>query len=143
MPLPEDLCNRSPGFCALIIQEKTPSPLPIGCLTYGLPKVNRKHCVVVAQGYRLLLLLPATGGPALPGFPFRLCVPHQACVETPLLEVHLPGDPRPDFPGPTDAQRLRKKDMGKDEGSLGVPTPVENPLLFNSQYGRKAVTHYS
>ena len=48
-------------------------------------------------------------------------------MNTPLPEVHPPCDPGPDLSGPADAQRLRKNGMGKDEGYLGVPTPVENP----------------
>ena len=38
--LPEDICNRSPGFCALVIQEETPSPLPVGCLSDSLPELS-------------------------------------------------------------------------------------------------------
>ena len=58
---------------------------------------------MVALGYRLILLLPATGGPALPVAPFRLGVPYQACVETPVPEFHRPGDLCPDLLGPADA----------------------------------------
>ena len=38
--LPDDLCNRSPGFGALVIQEETPSPFPVGCPTDGLPELS-------------------------------------------------------------------------------------------------------
>ena len=75
----------------------------------------------------LVFLLPSTGGPSLPGGPFHLGIPQQALVETPLLEVHLPGDPGLDRLFPTDAQRLRKTNVGEDEGSLSVPTTVQNP----------------
>ena len=122
MILPEDLCNWPPSFCALVIQEETPSPLPVGCPTDGLPKLTIQHCVVVALGFRLILLLHVTGGPALPVGTFRLGIYHQARMKTPLPEVHPPGDPRPDFPGPTDAKRLREDEVGKDKGSLGVST---------------------
>ena len=95
--IPEDLSNRLPGFYALVIWEETPYLLPVGYPTDGPPYLTWKHCVMVASGYRLILLLPATGGPDLPGGPFRLGVTHQACVETPLPEVHLPGYPVTDF----------------------------------------------
>ena len=39
-------------------------------------------------------------------------------METPLPEVHPPGDPRPYFPGPTDTQRLCEDNMDEDKGSL-------------------------
>ena len=96
---------------------------------------------MIALGYLIILVLSATGGPALPEGPFRLGIPHQACMETPLPEVHLPGDPRPDFLGPPDAQRLSDDEMGKDKGSLGVPIPVNYPLPFHGQYGREAAPH--
>ena len=51
-------------------------------------------------------------------------------METTLPEVHPSGYPHPDFPGPTDTKRFREDDMGKDKGSLGVPTPVNYPLPF-------------
>ena len=38
---------------------------------------------MITPGYRLILLLSATGGPALPDGPFRLSVSYQACMETP------------------------------------------------------------
>ena len=41
-----------------------------------------------ALDYRLILLLSAGGGPALPGGPFRLGVPYQDRMENPILEVH-------------------------------------------------------
>ena len=121
--LPEDLCNRSPGFCAFFIREETPYPLPVGCLTNGLPELSQEHCIVEALRYSVVLLLAAEGGPALAGSPFRLGVPHQASMLPPLPEVHAPGDPGPDLPGPADAQRLCQHDVGKDEGSIGVLTP--------------------
>ena len=74
-----------------------PPPLPVSCPKYSLLYLTRQHCVVVAPGYRLLLLLSATGGPAVSVGSFRLLIPHQACMDTPLPEVHLYGDPRPDF----------------------------------------------
>ena len=76
-----------------------------------------------APGYRLILLLPAGGGPDLTGGTFRLGSPYQTCVLTSIPEVYMPGDPGPDLSGWTDAQRLCKNNVGKDEGSLGVPTP--------------------
>ena len=82
---------------------------------------------MVALGYRLIFLPPAAGSPALPGGPLRLVAPHQARMETPLPEVHLPCDPGPDLSGSADAQRLFKNGVGEDKGYPGVPTPVENP----------------
>ena len=67
-----------------------------------------------------LVLLSSTGGPAIPGGPLRFGVPLQARMETPLQEVHPPGDQRPDLLGPTDAQRIFKNDADEDEGPLGV-----------------------
>ena len=95
---------------------------------------------MLAPGYHLILLFSPTGGPALPGVPFRLGIPYQARMETHLPEVHMTGYPRPDLLGPADAQRLRKNNASKDKGSLGVPTPAENLALFCSQYGRKSGT---
>ena len=88
---------------------------------------------MVTPGYRLILLLPVSGGPAFPCSPFRLGVPYQSRVDTPHPEVHLPRYPGLDLLGLTDAQRLRKKNLGKDKRSLGVPTPAKNPLPFRSQ----------
>ena len=64
-------------------------------------------------------------------------------METPLSEVHAPGDPGPDLSGPVDAQRLRKNDVGKDEGSLGVPTPVKNPPPFHGEDFQEAAPQRS
>ena len=75
---------------------------------------------MLAPGYRLLPPLSTAGGPSLPGDPFRLGAPHQACMENPLPELHPHGYRRPYFLGPTGTQRLREYDVGKDEGSLGV-----------------------
>ena len=85
----EDLCNRSPGFCALVVREETPSPLPVGGPTASLLKFTIQQCVVVTPRNGFVLLLSAGGGPALSGSPFRLGVPHQIRVQTPLPEVHL------------------------------------------------------
>ena len=82
---------------------------------------------MVAPHTGLVLLLSSTGSPALPGGPLRLVIPHQARVETPLLEFHPPGDPRQDLLFPADSQRLFKINVGKDEGPLGVHTLDENP----------------
>ena len=128
MLLPEDLYNRPPGFGALVVREETPSPLHVGCLADGPMKLNRQHLIMAAPGYRLILLLPAIGGPALSGGPFHLGIPHQSPVETSLPEVHPPGYPRPYLPGPADAQRLCKNDVGRDKGSLGVPIPSKHLL---------------
>ena len=93
MILLENLCNGSPSFSAFVIQEDTSSPLPVGCLTYGLTNLTGQYRVMITPGYRLILLLSSTGGPALPRCPFRLGVSYQAYMETSLLEVHPPGDP--------------------------------------------------
>ena len=114
--LPENLRNWSPGLCALVIWEETTSPLPVGCLTDGLPQLTRKYRVMVSSGYRLILLLFSAGGPALPFSSFRLSVSYQACMETPIPEVHSPGDTCPDIPRPADAERLCEDDVGKTRG---------------------------
>ena len=121
--LPEDLCNRSPGFCALVIWEETPSPLPVDCPTDGLPELSQEHCLMESPRYGVLLLLVTEDGPALAGSPLRLGVSHQVSMLSLLPEVHAPGDTRLDLPGLADTQRLCHNDVGKDEGSLGVPTP--------------------
>ena len=61
--------------------------------------------------------------------------------EPPPPEVHLPGDPCSDTPGPADTQRLCEDDVGKDEGTIGVPTPANNPPSFRSQYGLEAAPY--
>ena len=119
----ENLCNQFPGLCALLILEETPSTLPLNCLTDGLTQFTRQYCVMVALGYCLILLLSSADGPALPGRPIRLSVSYQAFIDTPLLEVHLPGDPGLDLSGPTDAQSLREDNVGKAEGPLVVIGP--------------------
>ena len=96
---------------------------------------------MLATGYHHHLLLSAAGGPALLGGPFHLGIPHQARLETPLSEVHPPGYTRPDLLGPADDKRLCEDDVGKEKGSLGVPTPVHYPLLFHGQDGREAAPH--
>ena len=109
--LPENLCNRSTGLCALVIWEETPYPLPVGCPTDCLHYLTRQYRVMVALGYHLTPLISSDGGPALTGSPFCLCVSYQACVENPIPEVHLPGDPCLDLPGPADTQSLREDDV--------------------------------
>ena len=121
--LPEDLCNQSPGFGALVVREEKPSPLPVGFPTDVLPDITRQHCVVIAPRYGVVLLLAAEGRTALSDSSFRFSVPYQARVLAPLLEVHLPGDLCPDLLGPADAQRLSEDDVGEDKGSLRVPAP--------------------
>ena len=85
---------------------------------------------MVTPGHGVLLLV-AGGGPDLLVIPFRLGVPHQARMQTPLPEVHALHNLCP-----ADAQRLRENGVGEDEGSLGVPTPTEIPAPFRSQYCR-------
>ena len=143
MLIPEDLYNRLPVFSALVIREETPSPFPVGCMTYGLPELTRQYHGMVTSGHNFVLLLAAGGGPALPGSPFCLGIPHQARVQTPLPEVHAPRYPGPDLSGPADNQRLREDNVGEDDGSLGVPTPTENPPPFRGQNCREAVPYCS
>ena len=97
---------------------------------------------MVAPCYHLILLLPATGGPDLLEGPFRLGIPHQAYMYTPLPEVHPPGYPGTDILGPADAQRLCKNYVVEDKGSIGAPTPTNYPLLFFRQDGREAAPQY-
>ena len=120
---------------------RQPPPLPVGGPTDGLPELTRQHCIMVTPGHGFVLLLAAGGGPALPGGPFCLDVPHHTRVQTPLLEVHAPRNPGPDISVPADAQRLCENDMVEDEESLGVPSPIENPLSFRGQDFREAATH--
>ena len=109
----------------------------------GLPHLTRQYRVMVALGYRLILILSSTGSPALPDSPFRLSVSYQAYKETPLPEVHPPGDSCPDLPGPTDNQRLREYDVGKYEGPLRIPGHPKHPPPFCNKYGREAAPHCS
>ena len=67
--LPEDICNRSPGFSALVIREETPSLLPFCCPTDGLPELPRYHGLMKSPGHGIVLLLAAEGGPALSAAP--------------------------------------------------------------------------
>ena len=120
MLFPEDLFNQSPSFGALVIQEETPSPLPVGCPTNGLPDLTRHHCVIKLWAtISFSSFLPEVALSSLAA-PFRLSVPHQARVETPLLEVQWPRDPGKDIFGSADAQSLCKDDVGKYKRSLGV-----------------------
>ena len=130
-----------PGFCALVVREETPSPLPVGCPADGLSKLTGQYRVMVTLGHNIALLLAAGGGPDLPGGPFRLGAPHQAHVKNPLTEVHTPRNPGPDLLGPAYAQRLCENDVGEDEGYLGVPTPTENPPLFRGQDFHETAPH--
>ena len=50
MLLLEDLCNRSPGFCALVVREETPSPFPISCPTGGLLELSQEHFLMEDLG---------------------------------------------------------------------------------------------
>ena len=95
----------------------------------------------LALGYRLILLFLAADSPTLPGGPFCLSIPHQDRLETPLPEVHPPGDPCPVLPGPADTQRLCKNDVIKEEGLIGIPTPSKRPPPLCCQYGREAAPY--
>ena len=96
---------------------------------------------MVTPSYGVFLILAAGGGPTLSGCPFRLGVPHQTRVLTPLPDVHVPRDPGPDLSGLAEAQRLSENDVGKDEGSLGVPTPIKNPPPFHGHESRKSAPY--
>ena len=137
----ENLRNCSPRLCALVIQEETPSPLPVGCLTDVLPQLTRQYRIMVASVYRLILFLSSAGGAALPGCPLRLSVSYQACTDTPLPEVYPPGDHGSYFSGPMDAQHICENSVGEEKGYLRGPTSVENPLPFCSQDFREAAPH--
>ena len=107
------LCNRLPGFCALVVREDTPFPLSVGCMADGLPELTRKYLVMVTSGHGVILLLDTGGGTSLPGGPFRLGISHQARVQTPFQEVYVLRYPGPDILGPVDVQRLRANNMEK------------------------------
>ena len=141
MLLLENFFNHSPGLCILVIWEETPSPLPVGCLTDVLPQLTRQYCVMVALVYRLIFLLFSAVSYVLPGCTLRLSVFYQACAETPLPEVHLPGDPGSYLSGPTDTKHICEDDMVKDEGPIVVPCPPEYPPPFHSQDGSEPETY--
>ena len=98
---------------------------------------------MVDLNYGFVLLITAGGGPTLSGSPFRLGISYQTRVLVPLPEVHAPRDTVPDISGSEDAQHLCENNVGKDEGSLGVPTPTENPPLFLCQYCRELAPYRS
>ena len=75
------------------------------------------------------------------GSPFRLGMPHQTRVQTPLSEVHVLRDLGPDISGSADAQRLCEKNVGEDEGYLRVPTPTNNPPPFRGQDSRETAPY--
>ena len=108
-----------------------------------LPKLTKQHNAVIVSFRGLILLISSTGGPDLPVSPFLLGIPHQPCVETPIPEINTPGYPGPDLLVPADAQHLYKNGVDKDEGSLRVPTPSENPPPFRCQDFREAAPHCS
>ena len=132
---PEELCNQSPGFCC-IVQPGGEHLHPPCCLLDGRPAKTymKTQCYVRSE----LLPPPYPGGSSLPGSPFRIGIPYKTSIETPLPEVHLPGDSRPDLPGPAYARHLCEDGVGKDKGSLGVSTLVDHPLPFHSQDDREA-----
>ena len=74
----------------------------------------------------LTTIWPVRGGGVL--------IPHQACVETPLLEVQITVYTSLDLPGLTGDQCLGQYHMGKYEGLFGVPLPAEYLQPLCSQY---------
>ena len=72
-------------------------PLPVSCLTDGLPELPCQHCAVVRSGWAMfLLLLPII--PSLPVRPLCLRLPHHARMDTPIPEFHNTADPSLDLP---------------------------------------------
>ena len=57
----EYLRDGYPGIGAEIVRKETPSPLPVGCLTDGLPKLPIQKCAVklLVEGFVVLLLYQA------------------------------------------------------------------------------------
>ena len=82
----------------------------------------------------ILLLLFASCDTALSGPTFHQLISHQACVETPLLEVQITVYTSLDLPGLTGDQCLGQYHMGKYEGLFGVPLPAEYLQPLCSQY---------
>ena len=141
--LTEDICNRSTGFCAFVPRQETPSPHLVGCPTDGLAELSREHSLVKSPRHGIVLLLATEGSPALAGSPFRLGIPHQTCMQTPLSEVHELCYLGPNIFAPADAQRFCETNVGKDEGYLGVTTPTQNFPPFRRQDLREAAPHLS
>ena len=64
-------------------------------------------------------------------------------METFLPEVFPPGDPSLDLLGSTDPHRLCEDGVGKDAGSLGVPTPAEKTPSFRFQIAAQLASWYA
>ena len=79
----------------------------------------------------LLLFVLLDAGPSIPSLFQR--IPDQACVYTPLPEVKSAVDHHLDLPSLAGAHGLYQYHLSKDEGSLGIPLPIKNPLPLCSQ----------
>ena len=98
---------------------------------------------MVTPTYGFVLLLAAGGRPALSGSSLRHGASYNTRVLASLPEVHALRDPGPDISGLEDAQRIPDNNVGKDKGSLGVPTPAKNLPPLCGQDSRKLAPHSS
>ena len=90
----------------------------------------------------ILLLLIDSRDTAFPGPSLHQCIPNQDSVNAYLPEVQLVVKSCPDIPGLAGAQCLSQDHMGEDDGSVGIPLPVEKLLPLSSQDCSKPVPHF-
>ena len=84
--------SRRTSATASVIWEEATSPLPVSCLTGGLPHIYQQHYTVEALGQGFVLIPSSSGGPTIPGSTLLLHAPQHACVDTYLPEVDPPAD---------------------------------------------------
>ena len=96
-------------------------------MTDHLLQIYRQHGAVESTLQSIFLLFYTSIDVDLLNYALRQRIPHQACVYAPIPEVQLSIDPRLDLPGLAGTQCLSQYLMGKDEGSLVIPLPVEHP----------------
>ena len=85
---------------------------------------------LLQQGVILLLPPPSPRSSSNKRVPSHISALHQAQMDIPQLEVHPPCFSYPDIPCPMDTQYIGKYDVGKDNGPLRVPSPVEDPPII-------------
>ena len=110
-----------------------PTPLYFGGPTDRLLQLYQQHRAVEATRQAVLILFNASLNTDLSRPALRQRTPHQACMSTPLPEVQLAVNIRPDLPSLVGNQCLSQYHMGKDEVSLGILLPIEHPSPLRSQ----------